>query len=326
MWTEDFRPTEYGQALLCDRLPPSLLRNTRVHLACYGPPGTGKTTAIMAFARELSGCPPHCKAEDGYADRIMRLNGSEERTTLLVSRLLEGFVRRSPLPDGRRRVVFIDELDGMPKHTQHLLVAFMEHAPASTCFAFAFNEPSAVIEQVTSRCVMIMFNPFDDAAQISILESILEKSGTREGFSTGAVTRIVRHARGDARAAINLAQLVAFGRADVTTPACAEDVDRLADAREDARVVQLFNNWDAEAALRFFVDQYRECQSPDLLLSWIERACLTQPEVIRMSLLRIAMDVEERCASGKASELQFAYFVAKADRVLGSRSVRLDKA
>lgn len=325
-WTERHRPRHaaphvgVAQSTLCDLAQ----QGACAHVACYGPPGTGKTTAIMAFARAVSGCPPDARAEEGYPDRIMRLNGSEERTTGMLASLLENFVRRSPLPGGKRRVVFIDEIDGMPAHTQHLLVAFMEAgAKNGTCFAFAFNEPASVLEHIVSRCYMVFFKLIDREVQLRILADVLaaEGAGAHFGEEGGALDAVIDATRGDMRAAINLMELVVYGRGRDPPPASAEDVFRLADVRGELTLEELLTpqGWDARRALDFFRDRFEELRNADLIVGWIVQVARRRPaDRVRLAILEAAAELEERCSAGKTSTLQFHYFVALLDRAFSS--------
>lgn len=325
-WTELHRPRHssphvgVAHRTLCDLAAQEVCPN----VACYGLPGTGKTTAIMAFARTVSGCPQAAQAEDGYPDRIMRLNGSEERTTGVLASLLENFVRRTPLPGGKKRVVFIDEIDGMPAHTQHLLVAFMEAgARNGTCFAFAFNEPANVIEQLVSRCYMVYFKLVGRETQLQIMNDILVAEGARAHFEdgSGALDAVIDASRGDMRAAINLLELVVYGRAPGSSPANADDVIRLADVRGEMTLESLLTpqGWNAREALDFFRDKFEELRNADLIISWIVQVARKRPaDKLRQVIIEAAADLEERCSTGKTSTLQFYYFVALLDRAFSS--------
>lgn len=183
-------------------------------LAFQGPPGSGKTTAAMAFARALCRAPDAtARAEDGLEDRIMRINGSEERRSQTLAFLVGEFVRRAPVRDaGARRVIFVDEADGMPQHAQDLLLIYMEeaHRLGTSCFILAFNDAGRMSERLMSRCFVVNFAKVGAPRSAAILKSMIS-GDVAHRFNDGIIRRIVERGGGDMRTCINLAFLVAYG-------------------------------------------------------------------------------------------------------------------
>ena len=74
------------------------------HIIISGQPGIGKTTSILALAHAMLG--------DSYKEGVLELNASDERGIDVVRNKIKGFAQKKvTLPEGRHKVVILDEAD-----------------------------------------------------------------------------------------------------------------------------------------------------------------------------------------------------------------------
>ncbi len=153
-WTEKYRPsTMVEMAGLADLkrdaygwkdngYPPALLFS--------GPPGTGKTTAARAIAMEM---------HDGeLGGNYIVTNASDDRGITFVREELKQMARvRSPTGD--RKVILLDEADGLTPAAQDALRQVIETTGKSTLFILTANRPDKLKPAIKSRCRHYKFSP-----------------------------------------------------------------------------------------------------------------------------------------------------------------------
>lgn len=109
-----------------------------------GTPGIGKTTSILCLAHALLG--------PSYKEGVLELNASDERGIDVVRTKIKSFAQKKvSLPQGRHKIIILDEADSMTAGAQQALRRTMEIYSGTTRFALACNQSSKIIEPIQSR-------------------------------------------------------------------------------------------------------------------------------------------------------------------------------
>ncbi|KAL2190985.1 DNA replication factor C-like protein [Thermothelomyces heterothallicus CBS 203.75] len=164
------------------------------HLIISGMPGIGKTTSVLCLARQLLG--------DAYKEAVLELNASDERGIEVVRQRIKGFAQKKvTLPQGRHKIVILDEADSMTSGAQQALRRTMEIYSNTTRFAFACNQSNKIIEPLQSRCAILRYAKLTDAQVVKRLLQIIEAEKVE--YSDDGLAALVFTAEGDMRQAIN---------------------------------------------------------------------------------------------------------------------------
>ena len=164
------------------------------HVIISGMPGIGKTTSILCLARQLLG--------DAYKEAVLELNASDERGIDVVRNRIKGFAQKKvTLPQGRHKLVILDEADSMTSGAQQALRRTMEIYSSTTRFAFACNASNKIIEPLQSRCAILRYARLTDAQVVQRLLSICQAEDVQ--YSDDGIAALIFSAEGDMRQAIN---------------------------------------------------------------------------------------------------------------------------
>ena len=164
------------------------------HVIISGMPGIGKTTSILCLARQLLG--------DAYKEAVLELNASDERGIDVVRNRIKGFAQKKvTLPNGRQKLVILDEADSMTSGAQQALRRTMEIYSGTTRFAFACNQSNKIIEPLQSRCAILRYARLTDGQIVKRLVQICKAESVE--YSDDGIAALVFSAEGDMRQAIN---------------------------------------------------------------------------------------------------------------------------
>jgi replication factor C small subunit len=177
MWTEKYRPSKLDDIVgeFKDIIKNYLKEPSSIpHFLFYSKtPGSGKTTLSKAIINEL-GCD------------FLIINSSDDRKIEVIRDKVKQFALTQSSKAGLRRVVFLDEADGMLKTSQDALRNIMETYAKNVFFILTCNNIHKIIEPVQSRCVCIEFTAPDKEQVYKYLKSICEKEQliyTEEGLN-----------------------------------------------------------------------------------------------------------------------------------------------
>lgn len=185
--------SEFNNFVIGDKIPNLLL---------VGTSGTGKTTVAYALANELK-----------YD--ILYVNGSNEGRSIDTLRgIITDFASSMSLYSNRK-VVIIDEADGVPNLVQDGLRSFIEEYASVCSFIMTVNNRSKLIPAIISRFVEINFTiPQDNKSKIAVemmkrIIEILTKENIK--FEKEAVANLVKRYFPDFRKTLNELQRYSSG-------------------------------------------------------------------------------------------------------------------
>ncbi len=142
LWVEKYRPQTVEDTILPERLKSpfrAYVKNKQVpNILLVGGPGCGKTTIAKAAVEEI-GC-----------DYIV-VNGSEERGIDVLRTTIANYASTTSLSGGRK-VIIVDEADGLGPTLQQGLRAAIEQYSKNCTFVFTANFQSKIIPAIQSRC------------------------------------------------------------------------------------------------------------------------------------------------------------------------------
>ncbi len=148
VWTEFYRPKKVDDIVgdFKDKIKKYLKDPASCpHFLFYSKsPGTGKTTLSKAIINELN------------CDYLI-LNSSDDRKIEVVRQKVKEFALTKSSKIGLRRVIMLDEFDGMLKASQDALRNIMETYAKNVIFILTCNNINKVIEPLKSRCKVFPF-------------------------------------------------------------------------------------------------------------------------------------------------------------------------
>ncbi len=229
-------------------------------LILYGPPGTGKTTLASVIANTTRGYFEQLNAVlAGVAD---------------VRRVTEEAQQRYG-QDGRRTILFVDEVHRWNKAQQDALLPWVENGTVILVGATTENPYFTVNKALVSRSRLFQLKPLDDQHLRRIIQQAITDPERGYGLlrvevCTAAVDHLVNVANGDARAVLNALEL-----AVETTPAASDGVIRIdLDVAEES-IQRRAVLYDKEGDYHFdtisaFIKSLRG-SDPDAALYWLAR-------------------------------------------------------
>jgi len=209
-WTEKYRPRRVSEVVGNREAIDAFLawirswgsgRPSKRAVLLHGPPGTGKTSLVLAFAEE-----------NGYD--LVQVNASDRRSAEDLENLLGQAVRAASV-FGRKRMVLIDEVDGLSTTADaggvRAIASLIDRTEVP--IVLVANDPwNPTLQELRARCEMIGFRRL----RTKEIRSRLEEICRREGVNVGAdvLEAIAERSHGDMRAAINDLQLLVTSGAE----------------------------------------------------------------------------------------------------------------
>lgn len=175
VWVEKYRPSKVSDVILPSDLK-SLFVNLEAkgdfpNLLLVGPKGMGKTSVAKALVA-------------GVGADMYFVNGSLARNMDMLRDQVSQFVSTVSFTEGRK-VVMIDEADGLNPLTQPALKAFIEEFSHNVVFILTANHLAKIIPELQSRCSVVEFKiPSSEKPKLAMefmkrLMHILDQEGVR---------------------------------------------------------------------------------------------------------------------------------------------------
>lgn len=201
-WAQRYRPTNIDELILPLSLTEKLNRivadSGGMSLLFHGSPGCGKTTAALLI-----------NPENTYFINCTTSNSIE---------MVRGLARNCssrPL-NGGRRLVLLDEADGLTKDAQAALRGAVESLSPVNDFVMTANNPDRLIDAIKSRLLPVSFDAVRDPELVRRIEARLTAILRMEGHASpapGLVKAIVRREFPDIRGMLKRLQFeVGTGR------------------------------------------------------------------------------------------------------------------
>ncbi len=168
-------------------------------LLIYGPPGVGKTASVRALANE-------------YGYDLLEVNASDERSSQKI-RTIIGTACKFQSLFGRKRLVLIDEIDGMSARgdrggIREIIRIIKESKVPIILIA---NDPwERKLAPLRRLCKLVKFDSISPGLIVKHLIKIAKSEGIFVDYDV--LREIARRARGDLRAAINDLQTLSIGK------------------------------------------------------------------------------------------------------------------
>ena len=274
------------------------------HIIISGMPGIGKTTSILCLARQLLG--------DAYKEAVLELNASDERGIDVVRNRIKTFAQKKvTLPQGRHKLVILDEADSMTSGAQQALRRTMEIYSSTTRFAFACNASNKIIEPLQSRCAILRYGRLTDAQIVQRLVQVI--AAEKVEHSDDGLAALVFSAEGDMRQAINNLQSTWAGFGFVS----GENVFRVVDSPHPIKVQAMLKAcWETkvEQAIEGLLELWDLGYSCHDIISTMFRVTKTMPgltEHARLEFIREIGFCHMRILEGVQTLVQLNGVVAK---------------
>ncbi|MCJ1304469.1 replication factor C subunit 4 [Hypocenomyce scalaris] len=307
-WVEKYRPVYLedivGNVETVERLKIIAKDGNMPHVIISGMPGIGKTTSILCLARQLLG--------DAYKEAVLELNASDERGIDVVRNRIKGFAQKKvTLPQGRQKLVILDEADSMTSGAQQALRRTMEIYSSTTRFAFACNQSNKIIEALQSRCAILRYARLTDVQIVKRLTQIIDAENVQ--YSEDGLAALVFSAEGDMRQAINNLQSTWAGFGFVS----GDNVFRVVDSPHPVKVQAMIKAcWEGkiDAALETLEELWQLGYSSHDIISTMFRVTKTIPTLSEHSRLEFIKEIgftHMRILEGVQTLLQLSGCVAK---------------
>ncbi|KAI5475888.1 hypothetical protein MNV49_000721 [Pseudohyphozyma bogoriensis] len=307
-WVEKHRPRTLadivGNVETIERLKVIARDGNCPHIIISGSPGIGKTTSILALARALLG--------DHYKEGVLELNASDDRGIDVVRNRIKTFAQKKvTLPQGRHKIIILDEADSMTPGAQQALRRTMEIYSNTTRFALACNQSNKIIEPIQSRCAILRYARLTDKELLKRLLEICEIE--KVPHNEAGLTALIFTSEGDMRQAVNNLQSTYSGFNFVG----ADEVFKVCDQPHPVKVQALIKNCvkgDIDAAMSKLEDLWKQGYSAVDIVSTLFKVVKgmdSMAEYVKLEFIREIGLTHMRILEGVSTVVQLGGLLAR---------------
>lgn len=230
----------------------------------------------------------------------------------MVRNRIKGFAQKKvTLPQGRHKLVILDEADSMTSGAQQALRRTMEIYSSTTRFAFACNQSNKIIEPLQSRCAILRYARLTDAQVVKRLLQIIELEEVE--YTEDGLAALVFSAEGDMRQAINNLQSTFAGFGIVTGDNVFKVVDSPHPIKVQAMIKACYEG-KVEAAIEVLQELWNLGYSSHDIISTMFRVTKTIPtlsESAKLDFIREIGFTHMKILEGVQTLLQLSGCVAR---------------
>lgn len=148
LWVEKYRPSTLADLVIAPEIRNHFesLNEDAPHLLFYGSPGIGKTTLAKILVKTILKC------------QYLYINASDENGIDTIRNKVISFAQTRSL-DGKKKVVILDEADGLTGESLRILRNVMDDFTETTRFVLTANYFNRIIEPIRSRCSLFKLQP-----------------------------------------------------------------------------------------------------------------------------------------------------------------------
>jgi DNA polymerase III delta prime subunit len=224
LWTEKYRPQKIDDCILPRRLKEVfqeyVTKGEIPNLLLCGTAGVGKTTVATAMCEEIG-------------LNYLFINSSEDRGIDMLRTKIMGYASTVSLTGGRK-VIILDEADGLTPDAQDALRGAIEAFSSNCTFILTCNFKAKLKDALHSRCSVIDFTLRKDEKPTMAglffkrLRDVLDKEGVN--YDKNALAKIVEKFFPDYRRTLNELQRYSnSGSIDAGVVAQISDITTIAD-------------------------------------------------------------------------------------------------
>jgi len=167
LWVEKYRPKTLKDIILTEdnREHFNTLGEDTPNILFHGSPGTGKSTLAKIIVNDILKC------------QYLYINASDESGIDTIRNKVISFAQTRSV-DGKKKVVILEEADGLTGDALRILRNVMEEYVDTTRFILTANYLNKIIEPIRSRCMLFKLQ-LDLIGCVSRVVEILKKENIK---------------------------------------------------------------------------------------------------------------------------------------------------